>query len=131
MWAGTYRDTRGYVWARSFDDAFEKWVEYLDTLPNAKLFFVKLDVNDLKRAAEDEGIQWRAHWPDFDDEKFQRVVEAAEADLTSIGHTQLDHGSYIASDEWGGDEINDPEEWARVEAYSLHKYRREYGEDPP
>jgi len=128
MWAGAYRDVIGYVWADSFDSAFEIWVEYLDD--NEPHVLTTLDESDLRRAAEDEGIAWRSTWPDWEDPRFERVVQAAEADLTVIGHTTLTHGTHIVSHEWGGEEVTDPGEWDAVYAWSLQQYRDEYGEEP-
>lgn len=104
MWAGEMDPTVVYVWATSFDSAFEELVEWLDE--NAPGRLTKLDEGDLKSAAKDEGIAWKAGWPDWDDPEFQKVQERAEADLTVIGHTSLKHGTHIASWEWGGDEIH-------------------------
>jgi len=116
MWAGAYGDTRGYVWANSFEDAFEHWVEYLDE--RAPGLLTNLDEGDLRESARDLGIEWQADWPDHEDRKFQRVVEHAEVDLTPIGHTTLEHGAYIPSHEWGGDEITGAE-LHRVKARSI------------
>lgn len=104
MFAGAYGDTHAWVWADHLEDAFEVFVEWLDD--NAPGLLTELDESDLKNAAKDEGIAWQPHWPDWDDRQFQKVVEAAEADLTVIGHTTLKHGTHIASYEWGGDEID-------------------------
>lgn len=118
MWAGAYGDTKCFVWADHFEDAFEEFVEWLDD--NAPGVLTDITVEDLKRAAEDEGIAWQDEWPDDSDE-FYKVVEAAEVDMTAIGHTTLKHGQYIPSWEWGGDEITDDETLELV---------RERSEDP-
>lgn len=129
MWAGQLGTTHGYVWADSADTAFEVWVEWLDE--NAPGHIVNVDESDLRRAAADLGIRWREDWPDYDDRKFMRVLESAEADLTAIGHTTLTHGGHIASNEWGFDEIlSSTPEYDRVMAYSRYLYMAEYGEEP-
>lgn len=102
---GPYTGTHVYVWADGEEAAFEIAVEWLDD--EAPGFLVNLTEKDLREAAEDEGIEWQPSWPDFDDRKFQKVVEAAEADLTMIGHTTLKHGQYIRSDDWRFSEVTD------------------------
>ncbi len=117
-----------YVWARSFEDAFEKFVEYLDE--NFPGMLVTVGLTELREAAEDLGYEWKSTWPDWDDRRFEKVAERAEADLTPIGHTSLESGTHIPSENWHGQEVSDPEEFERVWAYSLHKFRREYGDEP-
>lgn len=115
FWFGTVGTTFVYVWTRSsdFESAFEVAVEWLDE-QGAAGHFTTVTENDLKAAAEEEGIEWQESWPDWEDPEFQRLVDAAEADLTVIGHTTLKHGTHLVSYEWGADEITDPEEWKRV-----------------
>ncbi len=105
---GAYGDTNVYVWADSDEAAFEIAVEWVDD--HAPGVLTSLDEGDLKAAAEDEGVEWKDSWPDYDDEEFQRVIEAAEADLTVIGHTSLKHGQYIPSWEWHFHEVTDQAE---------------------
>lgn len=112
MWFGETGTTFVYVWADSFESAFEESVEWIDD--NAPGHLINLNESDLRAAAKDEGIAWQTDWPDWDDRKFQKVVEAAETDLTSIGHTTLKHGQYVASWEWGGDDITSPEEYEEI-----------------
>lgn len=106
-----------YVWASSFEDAFEELVEWADDHAPGSL--VNLTEKDLKESANELGIQWDPEWPDWDDRDFAKVVEQAEADLTMIGHTTLKHGQYIASDEWGGDDVVDDQEYATVKRRSI------------
>ena len=108
MWLGAY-GTIVYVWADDFETAFEEVVEWADD--NAPGFLVDVTEADLKEAAEDLKVEWQPHWPDWDDQKFQKVLDHAEADLTVIGHTSLKHGRYIPSWEWGGDEIRSGAEY--------------------
>lgn len=105
----------GYVWTEheeSWDDAFEEWVEYLDTAsPDV---FETIGEEDLKEAAEDLGKEWKDSWPDWSDPDFTEVSEHAEADLDVIGHTTLKSGTHIPKDAWsfesierGSDEYNE------------------------
>ena len=105
MWAGAYGDTRLFVWADSFDDAFEHLVEWLDD--NAPGLFSKIDWDD---AAREHGFESMAaaleqHGNDYDCAEIEAIRETAEMDMTTIGHTTLDNGDCIPSWEWGGDEI--------------------------
>ncbi len=86
MWwsHGSYESHSVYVWADSFDDAFEVLVEYLDD--NAPGALTNIGVAELKEAAKDLGISWQKSWPNHDDEQFQKVVEHAEIDLTDWAH---------------------------------------------
>jgi hypothetical protein len=117
MWAGAHAPHYVWVWAGSFDDAFEELVEHLDD--EAPGLLTTLDEGDLKRAAEDEDIEWKEEWPDWEDPEFERVVQAAEVDYTTIGHTTLKHGTHIASWEWGGDEVTDDMVWLTVAERSV------------
>lgn len=103
MWAGAYGSTHVYVWAEHFEDAFEELVEWLDD--NAPGLLTDVDESDYRAAARELGIEWQEHWPDWEDRDFEAVAEQAEADLTTIGHTTLKHGQFIASWEWGGSEV--------------------------
>lgn len=109
MWAGAYGDTRGYVWAKGEDSAFETWVEWLDD--NAPGMLCE---PDYQAAADELGVPWPL--PD-EGHDVDRVLERAEADLTTIGHTTLKHGSAIPSWEWGLDEITDGPDLEAVEAF--------------
>jgi hypothetical protein len=110
MWLGQVGTRQVYVWATSFDDAFELLVDYADDAGWCG-FFVTITEDDLKDAASDIGVPWASHWPDDSDPTFTRVRDNAEADLTIIGHTSLSCEKtlggplYVHSDEWGGDEI--------------------------
>ena len=112
MWAGQMGTVRAFGWARHVEDAFEEFVEYLDD--EAPGMLTDVTEQDLKEAAEYEGFAWQKHWPDYEDPEFEKVVQRAEADLTIIGHTTLNHGQYIASYEWGGDEITNEAAWRIV-----------------
>lgn len=133
MWAGAYGDTKAYVWADSFDAAFEEFTEYLDEHAPGCLTTVTED--DLKNAAKELELRWPG-FPgpqtcDEDQELFDKIVEHAEADLTLIGHTTLKNGTHIVSYEWGGDEITDSDERQEVSARSDGKTRYAYGNGEP
>lgn len=111
MWFGAYRDGRVLVWAGSFDDAFEIAVDHFDDTKSCGVFTFT-DEGDYKAAAADEGIEWPAGgWDDLSDSDQEKIREAAEADLTVIGHTTLScmpkgaWGAFVASHEWGGDDV--------------------------
>lgn len=111
MWAGASSPLQVYVWADHFEDAFEAMVDFIDEHEKCGIFTF-LDDSDYRAAARDAGIEWPAG-EDFDwlSERDQnRVREAAEVDLSVIGHTTLKcqegkGSAFIPSWEWGGDEI--------------------------
>lgn len=124
-----------YVWARSIDDAFEEAVEWLDDNGQCG-HFVTIDEGDIVEAAENEGFSERearaivaemkeGEWSD----DVNRVMTAAEADLTMVSHTtlhncekQLGTGPlYVPSWEWGAGEVTDPEEFEAVFERSLEE----------
>ncbi len=109
---GAAGDTYLYVWNDSEESAFEEAVEWLDE--NAPGHLTNLTEKDLRAAAADENIRWEPTWPDWDDPAFAHVVQAAEADLTQIGHTTLKHGQYLVSHEWAFDEVHDKAELLEV-----------------
>lgn len=102
LWFGAYGTTKLYYWD-NLEDGFEAAVEWADD--HAPGLLSTVDLADYKNAAEEEGIKWKKSWPDFEDEQFERVVQAAEADMTMIGHTTLTHGNAVPSFEWGGDTV--------------------------
>lgn len=96
---GAYGWTKVRVWADSLDDAFEIAVEWLDD--NAPGHLIDLTQDDYNEAAKDLGLD-----PASEDEDIQNEIrETAEADLTHIGHTTLNHGQFLTSYEWTVDEI--------------------------
>lgn len=118
MWAGAVGTTEVYVWANSFDDAFELFVDYLDDKGMCG-YFVDVTMDDLKESARELGIKWDAEWDEpgsdaYDDPEFERIVEHAEMDLTSIGHTTLECGQYMPSWEWGGQDVVDKDHYERL-----------------
>jgi hypothetical protein len=131
MWAGAYGDDIAWVWVPSYDGfetAFEEFVEYLDDVGHCGHFH-SIDIDDLQEAARELDIEWEDDWPNPSDmdRNWERVVEHAEADLTIIGHTQLKCGEYIASHEWGGDEIERyTAEWQAIARRSL---KEEHGHE--
>jgi hypothetical protein len=134
MWAGhggttRFATTTVYIWADSFESAFELLVEYLDE--HAPGLLTTFTEDDYKRAAEDMGITWRDYWPDYDDARFERVAQHAEEGYTTIGHTSLQNGTHIESQYWGGDEVTDDDELERLLQYSQAKWRKTYDEEPP
>jgi hypothetical protein len=137
MWAGAYGDTTGYVWAASEDDAFEVWVEWLDEHAPGLLVSEFSDLLD-----EQARALGYASWPqlrDSDSRMRDHAIEAAECDLTPIGHCTMKSGHYICSWEWGLDEVDpDSDEYRTAYANSLHEvlmadvdtiaeYIRDYG----
>lgn len=117
MWAGACAPTFVYVWADHFEDAFEEFVEWLDDNAPGHLTTNEEFMELLNEAAQDmHGKTWDELTAECDNvwDEFSDVIERAEADLTSIGHTTLKHGTHIASYEWGGDEVTDSEEYETV-----------------
>ena len=97
---GAYGSTRVDVFADSEEDAFETAVEWLDE--NAPGHLVNVGEAELKEAASELGLAWPAEQDSAD---YTRIVEHAEADLTTIGHTTLTHGQYVLSHEWTFSEL--------------------------
>ncbi len=98
MWAGAYGDVRCYVWADSFDTAFECLVEYLDD--HAPGCLSTIDYEGYL-GPDPEALSEEAR---------EAAIEEAEMDMTVVGHTTLQHGNAIPSWEWGGDEIHPDDE---------------------
>lgn len=111
MWMGAYGDVKVFVWADSFESAFEIMVEWADD--NAPGVLTDIGEPELREAADALGIEWDDTWltpyHDYNTADWIRVQEYAEIDLTPIGHTTLRNGQYIHSAEWGGDEVTDEE----------------------
>lgn len=101
---GAYGWTKVRVWADRdcFEDAFEIAVEWLDDNAPGHLVSHEEFAQLCREAAEELGVEFD---PSEDYETNEAVFQAAEADLTIIGHTSLKHGSHIASHEWTVDEI--------------------------
>lgn len=111
MWFDVHAPLYLLVWARGFEYAFEEAVDYLDG-ENKPGYFTFLDESDFRRAAEDEGVKWPSGgWDDLSERDQEKVRQAAEADLTVIGHTTLHSmpknawGAYVASEDWGGQDV--------------------------
>jgi len=110
---GAYGETALYVWADGCESAFEVATEWLDD--NASGHLVSFDESDYRAAADELGLEWLSSWPDYSDPDFERVAEHAEADHTMIGHTTLEHGTHVASWEWGLREVEkNSDEWRAV-----------------
>jgi hypothetical protein len=119
-----------YIWADSFDDAWEELVEYLDA--HAPEVFETIGEDELKEAADDLNIPWKATWPDWQDRDFEKVVEHAEADYTMISHTTLKSGgTHIRSDMWGGDDVTDGDELNEVWTLSAESCEDDEEYEPP
>jgi hypothetical protein len=122
MWFGATGTKLLYVWADSFEDAFEYAADWLGE--NGKCgFFTTISDDDLRAAAREELGDSReydtieqilAEIKSGDMGRIaNKVLDRAEADLTMIGHTsypecekKLGGGPlYIPSWEWGGDEV--------------------------
>ena len=126
MWADQHSPVHVYVWSKSFDSAFEHMVDYFDEQGMCGMF-TYVDDDDLRAAAKDLGIGWSEDgWDDLSERDQDRVLTAAEADMTMIGHTTLrgcehEHKGMpgIISDDWGGGEV-DPKsaEYKRVKEAS-------------
>lgn len=126
MWAGTATNSgllgvQVYVWADSFDDAFEELVEYLDDHAPGCL----VSHADAEEALEDYCQEHGICLDGEDEDAWCAAHEAVELanDWTSIGHTSLKHGNHIASHEWGGDEVPDQSDDVRLastDAYAEH-----------
>lgn len=128
LWFGQAGTQKVYVWAGSFDTAFEHAVEWLDDNGMCG-FFETITEAELREAADDLGIKWpgiRALSGTIDRDA-SKILEHAEADLTVIGHTTLKceeivgGPAYMKSDEWGGDEITRQSEFDEVRRRSLSK----------
>ena len=131
MWASTGgTPVEAYVWADHLEDAWEEFVEFLDeTAPGV---FVTIGMDELKEAANDLGIPWKTSWPDWNDPRFEKVVEHAETDMTIIGHTTLKSGgTHIPSDHWGGSEVTDKAEYNEVWTLSAEDYEESNESDEP
>jgi hypothetical protein len=124
IWMGQHAPTFLYYFGSSVEDAFEEAVEWADDHAPGLLFMLGLE--EYKGAAEDEGIEWNDAWPDFEDPDFQRVVDAAEADMTIIGHTTLKNGNAVPSWEWGVDEIHGEEREIVTARAAPYTYRMTY-----
>ncbi len=107
---GAYGTTAVYALGHDLESAFEIAVEWLDD--NAPGHLTTIGEDDYRRAADELGVEF-SH--DAGDEGMQRVFEAAEADMTMIGHTTLKNGNAIPSWEWTVDEVYG-EEQEEVEA---------------
>lgn len=122
MWAGAYAEIQGYVWAESEDDAFERWVEWLDEHAPGVLVPDSEFSDLLDNAARNLGYD---NWPqlrDSDSRLSDVALEDAEADLTPIGHTTMKSGHYICSWEWGLDEVESgSEEYRGTHARTLEE----------
>jgi len=119
MWAGDHHPTYVYVWADSFESAFEEFVEWLDD--NAPGLLVSHE--DAKRAFEEYCAENDVSEDDLEDDDGEIYTAMEEAnEWTSIGHTSLKTGGHIASHEWGGSEVTDSDEvlMASTEAYAEH-----------
>jgi hypothetical protein len=112
---GAYGSTNLYVWADGMDSGFEIAVEWLDD--HAPGLLTMVSEEDYQQAAEELGKVWDPSEPD------DEIIEAAETDMTMIGHTTLKHGNAVASWEWhaheverGSPEWNEVVERSRAEA---------------
>lgn len=93
---GAYGSTVLDVFADELESAFEIAVEWLDD--NAPGHLVKLEESDYIEAAKELHLAWDPE--NYDTLDMLKIIERAEADLTSIGHTTLKNGQFGASYEW-------------------------------
>lgn len=99
MWAGY--GTKLFVWADSFESAFEEMVEWLDD--NAPGCLTRINWDE---AAQDAGYEsWADAEAKLDEDELEELRQSAESDLTVVGHTTLTNGDAIASYEWGGNDV--------------------------
>ena len=104
---GAYGSTNVYVWADGLESAFEEAVEWLDD--NAPGLLTTVGDEDYRNAAEELGKEWDPSDPD------EEVMQAAEADMTMIGHTTLQNGNAVPSWEWHVAEVvKGSSEWKEV-----------------
>lgn len=104
---GAYLDTHVWVFANTFDEAFEEAIEWVDN--NCPAALTSFTMDDYKETAKELELTWQEYWPDFDDENWCKVVEETEVDHTIIGHTTLKNGTHIASWEWNGSDAGEEE----------------------
>lgn len=110
--AGTGRCV--YVWGTTDLGAVEEMaIDFADEQGWCD-WFEFLYESDFKDAAQSLGVQWKPHWPDWDDPDYEKVMQEAEADLSTIGHTTLKcmpkgaWGAYVPWDwYWNFAEITD------------------------
>jgi hypothetical protein len=102
---GAYRSTIVGVFAESAECAFELAVEWLDDNAPGLLVSHEEFAQLLKESAEELGVDCSDGNYEVCNAAGVSVLEHAERDLTSIGHTSLKHGSYIISDEWAFEEV--------------------------
>lgn len=99
MWAGACAPVRVLVRAKSFVDAFEALVEWCDEYAPGMLSTIDYDA-----AAVELGFESFAVADEYG--AAEQVIEHAEAGMSVVGHTQLEHGNAIPSREWGGMEVS-------------------------
>lgn len=116
MWASDngFSKIELYIWAHDFEDAFYELVEHLDKHAPGLLVSHDEFRDLLNEAAERFGFRdfkdAQTKLGSADDQSYEagtdidEIVQAAETDLTLIG-TSLNHGNYIASANWCGDEM--------------------------
>jgi CO/xanthine dehydrogenase Mo-binding subunit len=94
---GAYGSTHVAVLASSVDDGLEAAIEWLDD--NAPGLLSTVSEEDYAREAALLHVEWP---PDegTDSRDVDRVMRAAEADMTIVGWTTLKHGNCIPSWEW-------------------------------
>lgn len=137
VWFGQAGTTIVYVWADSYESAFEEAVEWLDDMGYCG-YFVTVTEEDLRMAAEEEGVDnvdavvREIMSGRIESREANRVIQTAEADLTLVDHTslrncekELEGGPlYVPSWEWGLDEVErGGPEWRRVLRRSVQEVR--------
>jgi hypothetical protein len=91
---GAYGTTHVAVLGGSLEDGLEACQEWLDD--NAPGLLHTVSEEDYADAAKELGLEW----PSEDEDIVSKVTEQAEADMTMVGHTTLEHGNCIPSWEW-------------------------------
>ena len=92
---GAYGATYVAVIGGSLEDGLEACEEWLDKHAPGLLHTITAD--DYAAAAKELGIEWPR---EEHDDLAKKVTQAAEADMTMVGHTTLQHGNCIPSWEW-------------------------------
>lgn len=93
---GAYGDTHVVVLAAHLEDALESALEWLDD--NAPGLLHTIGPAQYEEAAKELGIPWNRGIVNSAD--MDRICEIAEADMTMVTHTTLEHGNCIPSWEW-------------------------------
>lgn len=112
MWFDAHAPLYLLVWSSGFEDAFETAVDYLDEQDKPG-YFTFVTEDDYREAAKDLGIDWpeNERIDSLSEREIAKIEQAAEADMTIIGHTRLSvmpddaWQAGVMSDDWGGEDV--------------------------